>query len=183
MWQHCWVVEAANVWIAQLRNLQECRCCPVWFADLSVPSAQFVSFRVMMAKLPSCRMWHHAVWQMAANVSEDPAASSLYSSTRMLICLWSLNEYRRTQALRCKTLVLTWSCGKFRPCSTKIHKGLLLCISVMMGLTMAVRPKHVPLLNKNECFYNTAAVSVFIYGQFNSDDTSRYCTKGVNFTL
>ena len=114
MWQHCWVVEAANVWIAQLRNLQECRCCPVRFAGLSVPSALFVRFQVIMAKLPPCRMWRHAVWQLGTKVSEEPAASNLYCSTQMLICLWSVNGYRRTQRLYCKSLglnvVMPYSC-------------------------------------------------------------------------
>ena len=124
MWQHCWVVEAASVWIAQLRNLQECRCCPVWFAGLSVPSAHFVRFQVITAKLPSCRMWLHAVWRSGTNVSEEPAASNLYSSTQMVICLWSVNGHRRTHPLYCKSLGLTWSrrTAVVRPIITELHK-------------------------------------------------------------
>jgi len=112
MWQHSWVVEVANVWIAQLRNLQECRCCSVWFAGLSVLSARFVRLPFIMAKLQSCRMWRHAAWQLGTNVSKVPAASSIYSSTQMLICMWSVNENKRTQPL---TLQIT-RCYVVMPC-------------------------------------------------------------------
>jgi len=112
-------------------------------------------------------MWRHTVWQLCTNVSKEPAASNLYSSTQMLICLWSVNGYRRTQPQHCKSRGVTWPCrtAVTRPIITEIHKGLLLCICVMMGLLMAVRLKHVArCCRKNECFYNPAALSVFIYG-------------------
>ena len=53
----------------------------------------------------------------------------------------------RRRRLNCKSLGLTWPCrtAVVRPVITDIHKGLLLCISVMTGLVMAVRLKHVAI--------------------------------------
>ena len=168
MWQHCRAVGAANVWIAQLRNLQECRCCPVWFAGLSLTSARFVRLPFIMAKLPSCRLWRHAVWQWGTNVSKGPAACSLYSSTQMLICMWSVNGYRRTQPLQCKSRGVTWSCltAVIRLVITEIHKELLLCVSLMMGLMMALRLKHVArCCRKNERFLqHSSSVRFYLRG-------------------
>ena len=127
---------------------------------------------------------------MGTNVSKEPVASSLYSSTQVLICMWSVNGYRRTQPLHCKSRGVTWSCltAVIRPIVTEIHKELLLCISLMMGLMMAVRLKNVArCCRKNECFYNTAALSACIYGTNNGMTVLRvylfHCRRFLKFII
>jgi hypothetical protein len=66
-----------------------------------------------------------------------------------------------------KSRGVTWSChaAVIRPIIAELHKERLLCISLKMGLMMAVRLEHVArCCRKNDCFYNTAALSAFIYG-------------------